>query len=336
MKNPNSLLILLIIWPVLFHAQVQGNFQQQGGAQENEKAVLPVDLSDNSVVLQAEVLYNAQPSNYLAIFAIAQDGESIAETDTFMNQRIAAFKRGLRSAGVSDSDIFVDFISLAPQYEVVLDKKKRSKTANEVPNGFQLKKNVHIRFTDSRLLDKIVGAAAAAEIYDLAKVETNVADIQKIHAALKEEAGRIIIQKVKLWNDFNLKTTPVSVGENFETWYPTELYEEYAAWNSDASQLSAFQQKKLGKMGIKYANKDRTVFYNRLPYDQFDVVINPEFTEPPIQIHYKMAVKYLVENNELAAKRELENARQREREDQIRKEELEVRKIQAANPPKNR
>lgn len=336
MKNLKILFNLLAFLPVLLNAQVSGNAQQQGGAQENARAVLPVSLSDNAVILQAEVLYNAQPTDYLAIFAVSQEGETIEETNNFMNQRINSFRQGLNAAGLADADIFVDFISLVPQYEVVVDKKKRSKTANEVPIGFQLKKNVHIRYTNSMLLDKMVAAAAAAEIYDLAKVETNVADVQKIHATLKEEAGKIIAQKVKLWNGFNLKTTPVSVGENFETYYPVEMYEEYSAWSSDASQLSSFQQNKLNKMGIKYANKERTAYYNRLPYDQFDVVLNPNFTEPPIQFHYKMQVKYLVENNELAAKRELENTRQREREDQIRKEELEVRKIQAANPPRNR
>lgn len=299
----------------------------------NRKVQLAVAMSDNPTILQAEVLYNAKPTSYLAIFAVTQEGETIATTDTFMNQRLDLFKRGLRAAGVLDQQFYVDFISLVPKYEVLVEKKKRSKTANELPIGFQLKKNIHIQFTDSRLMDKIISAAAVAEIFDLAKVEVNIPDMKKIHEELTVEGMKIIEAKVKRFAPLGIKATPLSIGDNFETYYPTEQYEGYTAYSTDATNLQ-YQAAKQSKIAVKYAPKERTVFYNRLPYDQFDMVINPDFVEPPIQIHYKVIVKYATENSELAAKYKVDVQKDLERQEVVRRDEVEIRKIQAANPPK--
>jgi Protein of unknown function (DUF541) len=319
------LLIITCFFTVLnLFSQVSGNYNQQNGnnpqaGKNNNKVSLPIDLTDNITVLQAEILYNIKPTSYLAIFAVNQEGETIGQTDTFMTQRLDVFKRGLSALGIIESEINVDFISLAPKYEVQIEKKRRSKTANEIPLGFQLKKNIHVQFKDNRMMDKIISAAAIAEIYDLAKVEVDVLNLKKIYEELNEEALKIVASKAKRFAAFNLKATPLNVADNFETYYPTEQYESYTAYTTDNSQLQANQNYKQNKMFVKYASKDKTVFYNRLPYDQFDSVINPFFVEPPIQVHYKMQVKYAFENTELAAKREIDGQKQREREDQIRR-----------------
>jgi hypothetical protein len=333
------LILTYLLISISITAQVPGNYNQQNGnnpqaGKNNKKVPLPIELTDNITILQAEVLYNIKPTNYLAIFAVNQEGETIGQTDSFMNQRLDVFKRGLSALGIIESEINVDFISLVPKYEVQVDKKRRSKTANELPLGFQLKKNIHIQFKDNRMMDKIISAAAVAEIYDMAKVEVDVPNLKKIYEELNEEALKIVASKAKKFTAFNLKAVPLSIADNFETYYPTEQYESYTAYTTDYSQLQANQNYKQNKMSVKYASKDKTVFYNRLPYDQFDSVINPTFVEPPIQVHYKMQVKYAVENTELVTKRELDNQKQREWDDQIRREEVEIRKIQAANPPK--
>jgi hypothetical protein len=325
------------------HAQVQGNYQQGNRINananmllgtDNRKVQLAVTMSDNQTSLEAEVLYNAKPTSYLAIFAATQEGENIAATDTFMNQRLDLFKRGLRAAGITDQQFYVDFISLVPKYEALVEKKRRSKTANELPIGFQLKKNIHIQFTDSRLMDKIISAAAVAEIFDLAKVEVNIPDMKKIHEELTIEGMKIIEAKVKRFAPLGIKATPLSIGDNFETYYPTEQYEGYSAYTTDMSEVQAYQNVRQSKIAVKYAPKDRTVFYNRLPYDQFDAVINPDFVEPPIQIHYKVIVRYLTENTELAAKYKVDAQKEAEKQEIIRRDEVDIRKTQAANPPK--
>jgi hypothetical protein len=339
MKKPIIFGLFLLLAAFQINAQVSGNYQQNSAnanmmlGTDNRKVQLTVVMSDNPTILQAEVLYNAKPTSYLAIFAATQEGDNIAATDTFMNQRLELFKRGLRAAGVPDQQFYVDFISLVPKFEAVVEKKRRSKTANELPIGFQLKKNIHVQFTDSRLLDKIISAAAVAEIFDLAKVEVNIPDLKKIHEELTLEGMKIIEAKAKRFPQLGIKAIPLSIGDNFETYYPTEQYEGYTAYSTDMSSVQ-YQNAKQSKIAVKYAPKDRTVFYNRLPYDQFDAVINPDFVEPPIQIHYKVVVKYATENAELSAKYKIDAQKEAEQRETARRDEIDIRKIQAANPPK--
>lgn len=342
MKNKIFLLYLFFCLaqpPLSIKAQVQGNADQFRGnsfnstLKDNEHANLNIKLSDNNVVLQAEVLYNAQPSSYLAIFSVTQTAENMEDVDRYMNLRLDNFKKAVQNFGIADNQIFTDFVTLVPKFEVQIDKKRKSKTANEVPVGFELKKNIHIAFSDMKLLDKMITAAAANEIYDLARVEVNFKNVQKIHEELRAEAMKIIQTKAAAYTSLGLKLYPLSMGDNFETYFPAENYESYTAYATDYSQTSGNQNIKQGKIGIKYAQKDKTVFYSRLPYDQFDVVTNPEFVEPPVQIHYRVLVNYATENIELVRKREAEAEKRAQQAEIARKDDVEIRKIQAANPP---
>ncbi len=83
-------------------------------------------------------------------------------------------------AGHPDGDIYVDMVNFFPKYEYDVSKKLFSKkTYTEIPKGFELQKNIHIRYTAPALLDRIVTAAARQEIYDIVKVDYFVKDPQK-------------------------------------------------------------------------------------------------------------------------------------------------------------
>jgi hypothetical protein len=72
---------------------------------------------------------------------------------------------------VKEKDVFTDMLSFVPVYEIETTRKLFSKTYQEVPAGFEIQKNIHIKFTDARILDQLVTAAAKEEIYDLVKVD---------------------------------------------------------------------------------------------------------------------------------------------------------------------
>jgi hypothetical protein len=334
----NLLFFSCVLMSTVLAAQSSGNYQQNLGngaaSAKNQPIQMNVPLMDNVIVLQSEVLYNAKPQSYLAIFAVHQEDSTLELTDKFMNQRLDLFKNNLLNMGIASTQIFFDFVSLVPKYEVRNDSKKsvaKSKSFNEVPIGFQLKKNVHVSFTDGKLIDRIISAAAQAEIYDLAKVETNSSDLKRIYEELRAESMKIIQAKAALYAPLGIKMFPLTLGDHFETYYPTENYEDYTAFVTDYSSLQNNRTRQ-GKLNIRYANKEKTVFYSRLPYDQFDQVINPDFTEPPIQIHYKLQVKYQIQNTELAQKAEIERQKALEREEIARKGNLEVQKAQAEHP----
>ena len=49
---------------------------------------------------------------------------------------------------------------------------------------------------------------------------------------------------------------------------------------------------------VKYSDKNKTIYYNRIPYNQFDVVLNADFVEPRIQLYYTLKVRNTVTNLE--------------------------------------
>ena len=78
-------------------------------------------------------------------------------------------------------------VNFLPKYEYDVSKKLFSrKTYTEIPKGFELQKNIHIRYTDPTLLERIVTAAARQEIYDIVKVDYFVKDSETIYAQLRE------------------------------------------------------------------------------------------------------------------------------------------------------
>ena len=101
-------------------------------------------------------------SSYVAIFSVTQYGRTASETDSLLNLRLQAASTALRALGVPPQDTHVDIISLVPTYAVKLEQKKFSRTANEIPTGFELKKNLHVIYTDDALLDRMVTSLARA------------------------------------------------------------------------------------------------------------------------------------------------------------------------------
>jgi ketosteroid isomerase-like protein len=108
--------------------------------------------------------------SYLAIFTFTQLGQSAEEADSH-DERLRKSSARVAKSGVKEKDVFTDMLSFVPVYEIETTRKFFSKTYQEVPAGFEIQKNIHIKFTDARMLDKLVTAAAKEEIYDLVKVD---------------------------------------------------------------------------------------------------------------------------------------------------------------------
>ena len=74
------------------------------------------------------------------------------------NDLVDALLARVGKEGVKDDDVFTDMLSFVPVYEIETTRKLFSKTYQEVPAGFEIQKNIHIRFRDARVLDKLVSA----------------------------------------------------------------------------------------------------------------------------------------------------------------------------------
>jgi uncharacterized protein YggE len=240
--------------------------------------------------VEANVLMNVKADEYLAVFGVMQEGETVAECIEKMDALIQEFSEALAQLGVAEDDLFVDFVAQNKIYgfEVMND------IAREKLVGFELKKNVLIRYEDKSLLDQFVVAAARSQIFDLVKVDYVVRDPARIRDRLLEEAARIIKQKSARYEQLlGIKLLPPAqvYAERPAIYYPGELYDSYTAFESEAIGASYARQ----KYTTQTARKSRTFFYNGLDADGFDEVLNPVVTEPVVQCTLYLKVKYEVQ-----------------------------------------
>jgi uncharacterized protein YggE len=279
-------------------AMGNANFAPGGGgkgrAEQAERAKRTLGPRDvpppGGTFVEASVLMNVKADEYVAHFGVAQDGETVVEAGRKMDATIQEFSDALKAPGIPGDALFVDFIAQNRIYgfEVAGD------LAREKLVGFELKKNVVIRFKDYALLDKLVQVAAKSKIYDLIKVDYVVKDTEKVQARLMEEAARVIKAKSARYEALlGIKLRPPGqvYAERPSIYYPTEMYDTYTAVESEEMGNAYNRQ----KYTVQSARKSRTFYYNGLDADGFDAVINPINIEPVVQFTLYLKVKYEVE-----------------------------------------
>jgi len=68
--------------------------------------------------------------------------------------------------------------------------------------------------------------------------------------------------------------------------YPHSRYAQYTAFCSTS--LDAIKNQR----NVTKVEKQVSRFYNKLPYEPFDIILNPEFVDPPVQFTYHLKVKF--------------------------------------------
>lgn len=231
-------------------------------------------------------LYNVKADSYTAIFTMTQAAKTQSEVNSIINGKIEAIKGQIDAVG-EDVDLFVDMISFMPLYEVVTEKKLFSKkTYNEIPKGFELKKNLHFSFKNQALLNFLVTICSEQEIYDLVRVDYVVDNMETRKNEILNKANIDINKKMNRYKTLLKKDysdMERMVAENFEIHYPVEQYNQYQAYCSNS--LSFSTQK------VNSANKKTSSFYTPLLNKNFDIVVNPNITEPLVQIEYVIKIR---------------------------------------------
>jgi len=232
---------------------------------------------------------NVTADEYVAMFHIEQKGKILKEVQQNMDKRIADFQKELQELGIKEDEMIIDFLSLVPEYEYDIDKKLFSRTYNEVPVGFELKKNVHVRFKDNKILDKIIAKAAENEIYDLSKVEYFIKDTDILYQKLRKKAFEIITKKEKIYDSLNIKLSKAEkiADENFHTFFPFDRYRSYEAISKGKTSFSKNSK-------INDENRTPSAFYEKLDYDKIECIINPTILEPAVQLFFTLKVRYIL------------------------------------------
>lgn len=250
--------------------------------------------SSFSNLLEANVMINVKASSYVAMFSLTQYGKTTEEAESAMTSRMEIFKAGLQKEGMGADQIFFDPITMVPTYETEVTEKKLSRTFNEVPTGFEIKRNVHITFSKQEQINDIIAIAAKAEVYDMVKVEYNIDNKDALLNNLRNEALRILQEKKIVLEKAGIYTKFTQVGEMQSSAYPFERYAQYYAYKAGASPAFINNSKKGQAIQVQYnyAEKNKTLFYDKVSDKQFDKIINPVVNEPMVQVYFSLKGQY--------------------------------------------
>jgi len=295
-----SLLVLHFAISVYSYAQVEGNYDYSNVNHSNNdnsrssigKEILPGTQfeRDNSIIIEANALFNAPADHFVAVFNVNQLGETATSANEMLDLRLKGIKEGFIQAGIKEKDIFVDMLTFVPEYEYEVTKKVFSKTFNEIPKGFRIQKNIMVRFGNSKKLDQLIAICSKYEVYDLVKVDYYNENSKIYYDSLRIAAKAVLKAKLKDYKDLgiNIEGSNPQITENTFVVYPVEKYDSYKAYNS--SSIDAVKK----STNIVNTSKTTTSYYSPVTEKGYDVVYNPVITEPVVQYALSMKMRMVL------------------------------------------
>jgi uncharacterized protein YggE len=282
------------------NAQVSGNANEaMGNAQYNASRANPTSAirfsgtnsNDSTITVSVKGLLNLVPDTYVATFNILQTAETAETTEQLMRDRIDRFKINLRGLAVNSADINIDMISFVPRYGVETENRFFSKSYVEVPAGFEMQKNLSVKYKTADQLDEFITNAAKSEIYDLVKVDCFHSKMEAFKDSLRAKCLLELKSKLKSYETLNLKldTLRKTVEEEFYTISPSSRYYSYQAFSR--SSTKAFK-KNGSQTNVNETEKTTSRYYMPLGFESFDLTINPVILEPVLQLTFQVVVKY--------------------------------------------
>jgi uncharacterized protein YggE len=262
----------------------------------NQQGTFPVTTSSpDEMTITIRGIYNERATAKIATFSLLQVGQTAEETTGLMDERIAKATADIQAFDKS-IEVVTDMISFVPTYAYEVEKKIfNPKTYNEKPTGFDLKKNIIIRFKNANDMDKILAICARQEIYDLAKVDYVTTNYDQIHDLMMNRAIAEFRQKLSNYTiimNTDLSKKEKIIQEGYNVVYPMESYRSYQAYSS-ASVNAAHKEV------INTISKNTTQYYNSAPLKQHTFIIGADITEPTIQVFYEMTVRIKLKEDQL-------------------------------------
>lgn len=249
--------------------------------------LLKLYLSDTSFIIQANILKNIKADYYIAVFGVSQEGQTVLESNTKINERVKKFIDNIKAIGIKETDIYTDIIT---QYRIYDISRNKNSELEEYLKGFELSKNIIIKYNQPNQIEQLLTIASKENIFDLIKVDYIVEDVSKVYEEMFQLASDIIKKK----KDLYLKLTSATVlssaqiyAENFASYYPIESYRNYTAFSTNYYDSYWWSNDKRKAM-----RKFETFYYDKIDYSGFDKIVNATVLEPLVQFVLTLQVKY--------------------------------------------
>lgn len=310
MKNTKKLLSLLVVLTttslVAQHSgnvnsndlQItsSGNYNYQNQYQNNQVNTIQTTTgNENEMYISIKGIYNEKATSQRAVFSVLQIGKTAEETTKLMDERLESVVKSITTFN-PEIEVIIDMISFVPLYDYEIQKKIfNPKTYNEKPSGFELKKNLIIKFKKTNDLNTIMNICAKQEIYDLAKVDYVTSNLDHIRDVLQVKAAEEYKQMLTNYSaimNTDLFKKEKSLTEGYNTVYPMESYRSYSAFSQASINFEP-------ESTVNNVRKNNTQFYDAALAKTHTFVVNADITEPTIQIFYDLTIKIKLKEDQL-------------------------------------
>jgi hypothetical protein len=267
------------------------DFSRHSAPQQNQTYHYPTYTNDSVMVLNVNALMNVKANSFILVLGLSQISPKLEDAFQMIDERIESF---INNTKVDKDDYYIDFVSQTPIFGRTKEIKLFSKKMVEVPMGFELKKNIHVKFENIDQADDFIKLAAQNEIYDIIRVDHIVNDHKAIYDTLRNECIKLLetyisdYEKLGISFDAAFKTIEQ---KNFCT-FPISRYSSFTSYMpADYQPLSE------GSNEVSYVNPNSNIniFYNKLPYNSYDIIINPDIVEPVVQFSQSVSMKIVLE-----------------------------------------
>lgn len=242
--------------------------------------------NQNEMVINIRGIYNEKATSKLAVFSVLQLGKTAEEATDLIDERINRVKSELKSFKI-EIEVITDMISFVPVYSFEMEKKIfNPKTYNEKPSGFELRKNLIIKFKETDDMNQILKICARQEIYDLAKVDYVSINHENIRSQIQAKAMdefKVLLTNYSSVMNVDLAQKEKILQEGFNIVYPMESYRDYQAF----SQASLNFEK---GSSVNSITKNTTQYYNAVLTKHHAFVMNADIAEPTMQFIYDLVV----------------------------------------------
>lgn len=309
MKTSNTLLAITLATSSILFSQhsgnansesaqktTSGNYNYHNQYQNNQVNTIQTTTgNENEMYIVIKGIYNEKATSQRAVFSVLQIGKTAEETTNLMDVRLEAVIKAI-TAFNPEIEIIVDMISFVPMYDYEIQKKIfNPKTYNEKPSGFELKKNLIIKFKKTNDLNAIMNFCAKQEIYDLAKVDYVTSNLDHIRDVLQVKAAEEYKQMLTNYSaimNTDLFKKEKSLTEGYNTIYPMESYRSYSAFSQASINFEP-------SSSVNNIRKNNTQFYDAALSKTHTFVVNADITEPTIQIFYDLTIRIKLKEDQL-------------------------------------
>lgn len=255
-----------------------------------------VRSSDSLLTITTSVLLNENADSYMLTVGLNQEAKTVQECNVLINKRINNALEALSKLGISKENSYVDFVTQTKVYDYIVGENQ----ADQIETGFEIKKNINLKFDDILLMDRIVEICAEQEIYDIINIEYLVDDINAVYERLFKEAMEISDSRKELFEEFGTKSATGKyrvVSDQFSSVFPKTQYKQYEA--RESSDLRVDTHYSYNKKFVrKEARKNRTFYYQGLGANGFDKVMGMSNPQIGVQHSLTLEVEYRLDMKE--------------------------------------